>query len=99
MVEPTRILHNDDDVNREMMALSNYLLFQRGFKDTGEVISFIAVYLVKTLAIAVASESAGKVSKEKVVEETAKFLRELYNDSNVEKLIADVYEEVQNWYR
>ncbi len=88
------LLHDENDVNREIDALSNYL-FQRGFREVNEVVSFMTLYLAQTLAVALAYESIGKASKEEVVKEAMKFLRQLYSSKEFEKLMADVYDEVQ----
>ena len=42
------LLHDEHDVNREMEALSNYL-FQRGFREVNELVSFMSLYLAKRL--------------------------------------------------
>jgi len=78
-----KILNSEEDVKREVRALTDYLQ-KRGFNDTTELLSFFNLYLTEMVAV---SLYRGGVSKDELANKTKEFLKYFFDDVEIEAVV------------
>ena len=85
-MKTTKFLKDGNDIKREIAALAKYLS-NRGFQDTTEVLSFLNLFIVEVVALAIYNGE----SKNELFDKVAETLKEFYDKEAIEKVVDYVY--------